>query len=113
MGDSPGSRAPTCKSLHHLIDPAKWLHLQFGLFFCSNHWSTTGPSKAVVRMCCPVGGNVLIKDPLPLIAKSSLCGDGAFSRKKHVTITICLTPNSQSYENQCALEASLNKANLV
>ena len=33
--------------------------------FRSNHWSTTGPSKAVV--CCPVCVRVHIKYPLLLI----------------------------------------------
>ena len=58
------------------IDPAWRMHLQFGLFSVPNLWSTTGPSKAMV---CAVCGEVHIKDPLPLIGKSSLYGDTGFS----------------------------------
>ena len=59
-------------------------------------------------MCCPVCGKVHIKDPLWLIGKSSLCGDSGFPLQKYVTMTICLMFSSW-YENQWALEASLNK----
>ena len=34
-----------------------------------------------------------------------------FPLNKYVTMTICLTSNSWWYENQCALEVSLNKTN--
>ena len=57
--------------------------------FCSKQWFTIGLSKAVV-CAVPSVGKVPIKDPLLLIGKSSLSGDSRF---------------------QCALEASLNKAN--
>ena len=43
----------------------------------SNNWSITG-----CGLCCPVYGKLHIKDPLLLIGKSSLCGDGEFCRKK-------------------------------
>ena len=39
-----------------------------------------------------------IKDPLLLIGKSSLCRDNGFPQKNYVTITMCLTSNSRSYE---------------
>ena len=63
------------------------------------NWSSKG-----CGMSCPVCG----KGPLLLMGKSSLCGESRFPLKKYVTMTICLTSNSR-YENQCALEASLNK----
>ena len=60
-------------------------------------------------MCCPVRGKVSIKDPLLIMGKSSLCDDSGFPLKKYVTMTIHLMSISQWYENQCTLEASLNK----
>ena len=69
-----------------------------------HNWSMKG-----CGMCCPICGKVRIKDPLLLIGKSSLCGDSGFPLNKYVTMTICLTSNSRSYENKCTLEASLNK----
>ena len=71
-----------------------------------HNWSIKG-----CGMCCPVCGKVYVKDPLLHIGKSSPCGDSGFPLKKYITMTICLTSNSQSYENQCAPEASLNKTN--
>ena len=71
-----------------------------------HNWSIKG-----CGMCCPVCGKVHIKDPLLLIGKSSLCGNSGFHLKKYVTMTICLISNSWWYENQCAPEAWLNKAN--
>ena len=41
-------------------------------------------------MWCPVCGKVHIEYPLLLIGMSSLCGNGGFSLKKYVTMTICL-----------------------
>ena len=61
-------------------------------------------------MCCPVCGKVHTQDPLLLIEKNSLCGDSRFPLKRYVTMTMCLTSNSPWYENPCALEASLVKA---
>ena len=62
-------------------------------------------------MWCTVCGKVHIKDPLLLIRKSSLCSDSRFPLKKYVTVTICLMSNSW-YENQCAVQASLNKTSI-
>ena len=62
-------------------------------------------------MCCSVCGKVHIKDPLLLIEKSIICGNIRFPLKKYATMTICLTSNSWWYENQSALEVSLNKTN--
>ena len=62
-------------------------------------------------MCCPVWGKVHIKDLFLLIRKSSLGGDSRFPLKKNFIMTICLSSNSRWYENQCSLEASLNKTN--
>ena len=67
-----------------------------------HNWSIRG---------CSVCGKMHIKDPLLPMEKSSLCDDSAFPVRKYVTVTICLMYNSQLYENQCALEASLNKTN--
>ena len=36
-----------------------------------------------------------------------------FPLKKYVRMTICLMSNGQRYENQCALEVSLNKTNFL
>ena len=86
-----------CKSLDPpawQIDPAWRMHLQFGLF-----------SIRTSGMCGPVCGKVHIKDPLLLIGKSNPCGNSGLPLKKYVTMTTCLTSNSQGYENQCALEA--------
>ena len=58
-------------------------------------------------------GKVHIKDPLLHVGKSSLCGNSGFPLKKYVTMTTCLMSNSQWYENQCALEESLNKTNFL
>ena len=77
-------------------------------YFPFHNWPIKG-----YGMCCPVRGKVHIKDLLLLIGKNSLCGDCGFPRKKYVTITICLTLNNRWYENQCALEASLNKGNFT
>ena len=62
-------------------------------------------------MCCPVCGNMHLKDPLLLIRKSTLCGDSEFPLKKYVTMIKCLMSNSWWYENQWSLEASSNKTN--
>ena len=89
--------------------PAWQMHLQFGLFPFQPvvyDWSIKG-------MCYPVCGKVHIKDPLLVIGKRSLCGDSGFPLKKFVTMTIWLTSNSGWYENQSALEASLNKTNFL
>ena len=75
--------------------------------FHSNEWSIK-----VCGMCCPVCGKVHMKDPVLLSGKSSLCGDSRLPLKKYVRMTICLTSNSRWCENQCALEASLNKTNI-
>ena len=76
--------------------------------FHSNKWSTTSPSKT--GMCCPVWESAYDSYTTNLlIGKRSLCGDSGFPLKKYVTMTICLTSNSWWYENQCTLEASLNK----
>ena len=53
------------------------------------------------------------KDPLMLIRKSILSGDIGFHLKNYVKVTICLMSNSRWYENQSALDASLNKANFL
>ena len=55
-----------------------------------HNWSTKG-----CGMCCPVCGEVHIKDPLLLIGKSSLCGNRGFPLKKYISMTICLTSNSR------------------
>ena len=69
-------------------------------------WSIKG-----CGMCCPFYGKLHIKDPLLFIGKSSLNGKSRFLQRKCVTMTICLTSNSQWYANQCVLEASFNKIN--
>ena len=79
---SLGGRALACKGLDHLIDPAWWIHLLFGLFSIP----TSGPSKAVV--CAVLSGKVHVKDPLLLIGNGSLYGNSRFPLKKYVTITI-------------------------
>ena len=71
-----------------------------------HNWSIKG-----CGMYCPVFRKVHIKDHLLLIGMSSLCGDNRFCLKKYVTMTICLTSSSRWFENQCALETSLNKTN--
>ena len=43
------------KGLNHLIDPAQWMHLQFGLVSVPTSDPTTGPSKAVVCAVLSVG----------------------------------------------------------
>ena len=99
------SRSPTSILHHHfLVCPSA------NTTYLFTHWvgPITGQTKAVV-MCCPAYGKVHINDPLLLNRKSSLCGVSGFPLKKYVTMTICLTLNSRWYENQCALEASLNK----
>ena len=73
---------------------------------------TNGP-QLVHQKACPVCGKLQIKDPLLLIGKSSLCRDGRFPLKKYVRMNICLMSNSQGYENQCALETSLNKTSFT
>ena len=101
--------------------PAKvgiiWLSLHGGCI-CSlgyfpfqpvvHNWSIKGGV-----MCCPVCRKMHIKYRLLLFGKSSLCGDIRFALKKYVKMTIYLTSNSRWYENQCALEASLNKTNFA
>ena len=84
-GRSSGGRALFYKG--RLIEHAWQVHLQLGLFFHSNQWTTTGPSKAVC-------GKVQINNPLLLIGKSSICGDSGFPLKKNVIMTIYLTSNS-------------------
>ena len=71
-------------------------------------WSIKGSSKF-----CPVCGKVHIQNTLLFIIKSTLGGNSRFPLKKCVRITICLMSNSRCYENQCALEASLNKTNFL
>ena len=73
-----------------------------------HNWSIKG-----CGMCSPVCEKVHMKDPLLLIGKSSLYGDSRFHLKKYVTVTICLTSNNLWYDNQCSLEASLNKTNFL
>ena len=64
-------------------------------------------------MCCHVCWKVHIKDPLLFIGKSSVCGKIGFRLKQYVRMAICLTSNGRWYENQCVLEASLNKINFA
>ena len=81
----------------------------FGYFMFQpvvHNWSIKGWG-----MCCPVCGKVLIKDPLQLIGNSSLCGDSGLPLKKYIAMNICFKSNRWWYENQCALEGSLNKTN--
>ena len=101
---SLGSESLCCKGL----DPPAWwiypawqMHLVFGLF-----------SIPISGMCCPVCGKVHMELPLLLVGKSSLCGNTGFPLKKYVTMTIFLMSNGWWYENQCALEVSLNKIKL-
>ena len=57
----------------------------------SSQCSTTGVTGS--GMCYPVCGMVHIKDPLPLIGKSSLCGGSGFPFSlSEWSLTICLTP---------------------
>ena len=49
LGRSSGGRAPSCNSLDHLINPAWWMHLQFGLFYVP----TSGP-RLVHQILCVV-----------------------------------------------------------
>ena len=92
-----GGRAISCNSLDpsaQWIDTAWWMHLQFGLFSVP----TSGPQLVHQRCgmyCCPVCGKVHLKDPFLLIGNRSLCGNSGFPLKKYVTMTICLTSNSQ------------------
>ena len=44
--------------------------------------STSGPQLVHQRLCCPVHGEVHIKDPLLFIGKSSVCGDSGFPLKE-------------------------------
>ena len=76
-------------------EAALQVHFAVWANFCSNQWSTTGPSKAVVCAVCPVCGKVHVKDPLLFIRMSSLCGDSRFRLKKYVTMTMRLTTNSR------------------
>ena len=58
-------------------------------------------------MCYPVCGMVLIKEPLLLIDKSSLCGGSGFPFSlSEWSLTICLTPYNRRLN---VLSASLNK----
>ena len=62
------------------IDPAWRMHLQFQLFSAP----TSGPQLVHQKgcgMCCPVCGEVHIKDPLLLIGKSNLCRDSGLPLK--------------------------------
>ena len=59
-------------------------------------------------MCCLVSGRVRI--PCCISKRVAYVVTG-FPLKKYVTMTTSLTANSQ-YENQCVLEASLNKTNV-
>ena len=93
----------TCEGFDHPIDLALWTHLQFGQPVVHS-WAIKGCGR-----CCPVCGKVHIKDPFLLIGKSSLYGDNRFPVKKYARMAICLTSNCRGYENQRALEASLNK----
>ena len=97
-------RAPTSEGFNHPIDPAQRMHLQFGLFSIQ----TSGPQLVHQRLwyvlsCMWESAN---KRFLAAYRKDSR----VFSKKKYVTITICLTSYSW-YETQCALEVSLNKTN--
>ena len=60
-------------------------------------WVTSGSQLVRQRLWYvpPACGKVHIKDPLMLIGMSSLCGDRGLPLKKYVTMTICLTSNSQ------------------
>ena len=80
----------------------------FPLQLVVHNWSIKG-----CGMSCSVCGKVHIKTPLLFIGKSHLCGDSRVLPKKYVRINICLTSNSRSYENQCALEVSLYKTNFT
>ena len=96
-GRSSGSRTLSCKGLDHLINPTWRMHLQFGLFSVP----TSGPQLVHQRLWY---GLFLLwegayKKPLLVIKESSLCCGSRFPLKLDV----------QWYENQCALEASLNK----
>ena len=71
----------TCEGFDHHIDPAQWMHLQFGLFSFPIHGPQLGHYRLWCVLCCPVCGKVYMKDPLLLIGKSSLCGDNRFPLK--------------------------------
>ena len=68
-----------------------------------HNWSIKG-----YGMCCPVGK---WKKNIPCCLSERVCGDSIFPLKKYVTMTKCFTSNSWWYENQYALEASLNQTN--
>ena len=90
---------PTCKGLDHPINPAQWLHLQFGLFSTL----TSGQQLVHQRLwymisCC---GKVHIKDPLLIIGMSSLCGNSGFCLKLrfHLSIMRMWMPNANATTN--------------
>ena len=85
-GSSSGSRALAWKGWDHPIDPALWMHLQFGLFSVP----ISGPQGSIkgCGMCC-----AYIKNPLLLIWKSSLYGESRFPLQKYIIMTIFLMPN--------------------
>ena len=63
------------------------------LFLVPGQCSRTGVTKAVVCAILPVCGMVHIKEPLLLIAKSSLCGGSGFPFSlSEWSLTICMTP---------------------
>ena len=71
-------------SILHGVDPLSYLSFQPVL----HDWCNKG-----CGMCYPVCGMVLIKEPLLLINKSSLCGGSRFPLSlSEWSLTICLMP---------------------
>ena len=71
-------------SILHGVDPLSYFSFQPVL----HDWYNIGRG-----MCYPVCGMVLIKEPLLLIDKSSLCGGSGFPFSlSEWSLTICLTP---------------------
>ena len=71
-------------SILHEVDPLSYFSFQPVL----HDWCNKGRG-----MCYPVCGIVLIKEPLPLIGKSSPCGGSGFPLSlSERSFTICLTP---------------------
>ena len=72
----------------------------------SSQCSTTGVTKSC-GMCYPICGMMHIKEPLPLIGKSSPCGGSGFPFSlSEWSFTICLTPYNRKWN---VWSASLNK----
>ena len=76
-------RAFTHGAMDHWIDPSL---SYFSFQPVLHNWCNKGSS-----MCYPVCGMVHIKDPLLLIAKSSLCGRSGFPLSLSEWSFICLT----------------------